>query len=155
MTLSACWPTNHHARDPLLHEVLCADARRLLMCCSCCCHDPACTRACVLLQLGLKALHKLRVEHGGSAGAVAASGFNVTSFLAAAQEAVPALASDFNHLAMRVRRQLSCVSDEMRCRLLHDSNGYMSSTDLAAVHGQHHAAIVDARPVGQLRGASS
>lgn len=67
--------------------------------------------------------------------------YTVKSFLAEAQAAAPSFAADFDKLALRVKRQLVCCSDEQRGSMLADRDGYMSSVDLSAVYGQHHVVV--------------
>lgn len=92
----------------------------------------------IALQLGLKALYKLKEEEVEAPAPVGLPSYTMKSFLAAAQAAAPALAADFANLAGRVQRQLLCCSDEQRLSMLGDKDGYMSSVDLSAVCGQHH-----------------
>lgn len=92
----------------------------------------------VALQLGLKAIYKLREEGVAAPAPVGLPSYTTKSFLAAVQAAAPALAADFANLATRVQRQLLCCSTEQRLSMLDDKDGYMSSVDLSAVCGQHH-----------------
>lgn len=92
------------------------------------------------LQLALKALYKLKDECESAHMPVVPRAYSVTSFLAAAQAAAPSFAAEFDKLALRVKRQVVCCSEEQRRSMLTDRAGYMSSVDLSAVCGEHHVA---------------
>lgn len=76
-------------------------------------------------QLGLKALYKLGQEAA------------IPRFLADAAARVPSMASDFDHLADRVVRQLLGGGAPLKAEML-SSHRWLSCIDLQAVDGRHH-----------------
>jgi hypothetical protein len=92
-------------------------------------------------QLAIKAIYKVKEESDLNSSSVKSPGPSVKVFLAAAKAAAPSYASEFDKLALRVQRQLVCCEEEQRLALLSDRDGYMSSVDLSAVHGGHHAVV--------------
>lgn len=92
-------------------------------------------------QLSIKAIYKVREESDLTSSSVKSPGPSVKAFLAGAKAAAPSYAAEFDKLALRVQRQLVCGGEEQRLALLGDRDGYMSSVDLSAVHGGHHAVV--------------
>lgn len=91
------------------------------------------------LQLGLKAVYKLDLSGDATPADSRHPTYTVTTFLQAAQLAVPGMAQDLLKLQQRLHRQLMCCGPDTRSQLLSDRDGYMSCVDLQNVAGQHHA----------------
>lgn len=108
-----------------------------------------CPCACVILQLGLKAVYKLESSCAAVPTNCQHPTYTRTTFLQAAQQAVPGMAHDMLNISQRLHRQLSCCGPDTKKQLLDDRDGFMSSVDLQFVTGEHHALVGSVGVLGE------
>eukprot|EP00879_Flechtneria_rotunda_P020455 GHRR01021521.1.p2 GENE.GHRR01021521.1~~GHRR01021521.1.p2 ORF type:complete len:127 (+),score=46.18 GHRR01021521.1:892-1272(+) len=109
-----------------------------------------------LVLLGLKALHKLDLEGDATSINPSTPQYTLSTYLATAQQAVPNLASNLQHMSDRLQHQLRICNPDSRKKLLNDRDGYMSCAGLQRVAGNHyavgarHKALQNPREIKQL-----